>query len=86
MALRGGYLRPNAARMAPDFASASTARPRALMAFSWSLPRQRHETRDVPDPSTERSGITMEQSGVYAVLLIVLVIFATYIGSYILDL
>jgi len=56
------------------------------MAFSWSLPRQRHETRDVPDPSTERSGITMEQSGVYAVLLIVFVIFATYIGSYILFL
>ena len=79
-------MRPNAVRMAADCASASTARPRALVAFSWSRPRKRRETRAVPDCSTERSGITMEQSGVYAVLLIVLVIFATYIGSYILDL
>jgi hypothetical protein len=54
--------------------------------FPGAGPRRRGETRAVPDYFTERSGITMEQSGVYAVLLIVLVIFATCIGSYILDL
>jgi hypothetical protein len=56
----------------------------------WRFPGTGHAgvTKHVasPTPSTERSGITMEQSGVYAVLLIVFVVFATYIGSYILFL